>query len=202
MSNTTSHKPVLIVIAGPNGSGKTSITSQILHHEWVEDSVYINPDIIAQEKFGDWNSKEAIMQSVKYCEELREQCLLNRKSLIFETVLSVDDEVDYICRAIEAGFFVRLFFVCTVSPTINAARIAGRVMEGGHDVPITKIISRYQKSLLNCCLASKLVDRTYIYDNSAENKNAILLFRLAKGKLIKQYVNDIPEWALTIYGAD
>lgn len=72
--------------------------------------MYINPDIIAQEKFGDWNSKEAIMQSVKYCEDLRNQCLVNRKSLIFETVLSVNDKVDYICRAIEAGFFVRLFF--------------------------------------------------------------------------------------------
>lgn len=197
--NKTSHRPVLIVIAGPNGSGKTSITSRILHHEWMEDSIYINPDIIAQEKFGDWNSKEAIMQSVKYCEELREQCLNDRKSLIFETVLSVSDKVDYICRAIEAGFFVRLFFVCTASPTINASRIAGRVMEGGHDVPITKIISRYQKSLMNCCLVSQLVDRTYVYDNSVENEDAKLLFRLAKGKLVKQYVEYIPEWALPIY---
>lgn len=192
------HRPVLIVIAGPNGSGKTSITSRILHHEWMEDSIYINPDIIAQEKFGDWNSKEAIMQSVKYCEDLRNQCLVNRKSLIFETVLSVSDKVDYICRAIEAGFFVRLFFVCTASPTINASRIASRVMEGGHDVPITKIISRYQKSLMNCCLASKLVDRTYVYDNSVENEDAVLLFRLAKGKLVKQYVDNIPEWAFPI----
>lgn len=198
MNNNASHKPVLIVIAGPNGSGKTSITSRILHHEWMEDSVYINPDIIAQEKFGDWNSKEAIMQSVKYCENLREQCLLHRKSLIFETVLSASDKVDYIHRAIEAGFFVRLFFVCTSSPAINASRIANRVMEGGHDVPITKIISRYQKSLLNCCLIAKLVDRTYIYDNSVDNKEALLLFRLAKGELVKRYVNDIPEWALTI----
>lgn len=197
--NKTSHRAVLIVIAGPNGSGKTSITSRILHHEWMEDSIYINPDIIAQEKFGDWNSKEAIMQSVKYCEELREQCLNDRKSLIFETVLSVSDKVDYICRAIEAGFFVRLFFVCTASPTINASRIAGRVMEGGHDVPITKIISRYQKSLMNCCLVSQLVDRTYVYDNSVENEDAKLLFRLAKGKLVKQYVEYIPEWALPIY---
>ncbi len=38
------HKPVLIVIAGPNGSGKTSMTSKILHHEWLEDSEYINPN--------------------------------------------------------------------------------------------------------------------------------------------------------------
>lgn len=32
---------------------KTSVTSKILHHEWMEDSIYINPDIAAQEKFGD-----------------------------------------------------------------------------------------------------------------------------------------------------
>lgn len=40
----TAHRPVLIVIAGPNGSGKTTITTQILQHEWMEDAVYINPD--------------------------------------------------------------------------------------------------------------------------------------------------------------
>jgi predicted ABC-type ATPase len=82
------HKPVLIVIAGPNGSGKTSITSQILRHEWLEGAAYINPDLIAQEKFGDWNSKEAILSAVKYSEEIREKYLQERKSLIFETVLS------------------------------------------------------------------------------------------------------------------
>ena len=59
----TVHKPVLIVIAGPNGSGKTTITTQILHHEWMENAIYINPDQIANDKFGDWNSQEAIMQS-------------------------------------------------------------------------------------------------------------------------------------------
>lgn len=142
------------------------------------------------------------MRAVKYSEELREQCLLERKSLIFETVLSAKDKVDYICRAIDAGFFVRLFFVCTSSPTINASRIANRVMEGGHDVPIPKIISRYHKSLLNCCLASKLADRTYIYDNSVENSDATLLFRLTKGQLAKQYVDVLPEWAYPIFNSD
>ena len=77
---TEGRKPVLIVIAGPNGSGKTSVTSKILQHEWMEDSVYINPDIVAQEKFGDWNSMEAIKKAVVYCEEWREKCLVERKS--------------------------------------------------------------------------------------------------------------------------
>lgn len=73
---TTIHKPVLIVIAGPNGSGKTTITTQILQHEWMENAVYINPDQIAKDKFGDWNSREAIMESVKYCEGLREDTVV------------------------------------------------------------------------------------------------------------------------------
>lgn len=192
------HKPVLIVIAGPNGSGKTTITTKILHHQWMEDAVYINPDQIAKDKFGDWNSAEAVMQSVKYCEALREECLTERKSLIFETVLSADDKLDYIRRAKDAGFFIRIFFVSTNHPTINAARIAHRVMEGGHDVPISKIISRYFKSILNCRRISRLADRTYIYDNSVDGQEAQLLFRFVDGKLFKQYVKEIPEWAAKI----
>ena len=196
--NALVHKPVLIVIAGPNGSGKTSVTSKILHHEWMENAVYINPDLVAQERFGDWNSPEAIRKAVVYCQEWREQCLAERKSLIFETVLSADDKIDFIERAKEAGFFVRLFFVCTESPTINASRIAQRVMKGGHDVPITKIISRYQKSVLNCKFIATKVDRTYLYDNSIEDAEAKLLLRFSDGKIAKQYVEEMPKWAKQI----
>lgn len=196
--NPKERQPVLIVIAGPNGSGKTTITRKILHHEWMEDSVYINPDIVAQERFGDWNSKEAIIQAVKYCENWREQCLIEKQSLIFETVLSATDKVDYILRAKEAGFFVRLFFVCTNTPIINASRIAKRVMEGGHDVPIAKVISRYQKSISNCKFLSCKTDRTYLYDNSVDRADASLLLRLSDGIIIKKYVEQLPEWAKQI----
>ena len=194
----TAHKPVLIVIAGPNGSGKTTITTQILQHEWMEDAVYINPDQIAKDRFGDWNSPNAIMQSVKYCEAMREDCLRKRKSLIFETVLSAEDKLDYIRRAHEAGFFIRFFFVATSHPSINASRIARRVMKGGHDVPITKVISRYYKSILNCRRVSQIADRTYIYDNSIDNQEACLLFRMVDGKVFKRYIAVMPEWADTI----
>jgi predicted ABC-type ATPase len=196
--STEARKPVLIVIAGPNGSGKTSVTSKILQHEWMEDSVYINPDIVAQEKFGDWNSMDAIKKAVVYCEEWREKCLNERKSLIFETVLSAKDKIDYIERAKQAGFFIRLFFVCTKSPAINASRIAQRVMKGGHDVPITKVISRYQKSILNCKYIATKVDRTYLYDNSVDDAEQQLLIRLSDGLIAKRYVNELPEWAKQI----
>ena len=192
------HAPLLIVVAGPNGSGKTTITSEVLASEWLEDAVYINPDNIAQEKFGDWNSPEAVRQAAIYSEQWREDCLVKRESLIFETVMSAPDKLDFIRRAKQAGYFVRIFFIGTENPTINTARIARRVMKGGHDVPITKIISRYIKSIANCAEISSVVDRLYVYDNSKENQKAIPLFRLRNGKIGKIYVNVIPEWAVNI----
>lgn len=195
---TSKHRPVLIVIAGPNGSGKTSVTSKILHHEWLQDSEYINPNNVARDVFGDWNNQEAVLKAANYCNECREKCLSERKSHIFETVMSAVDKVDYILRAKEAGFFIRLFFVSTESPTINAKRVASRVLNCGHDVPIPKIISRYDKSIANCKILSAIVDRLYIYDNSIENAEARLLFRLSDGKLAKRYIEELPNWASTI----
>jgi predicted ABC-type ATPase len=180
-------KPTLIVIAGPNGSGKTSITHKILHHDWLQDCVYINPDDIAKDTFGDWNAPEAVMKAAIYATQMRESCIEDGKSLIFETVFSAYDKVDFVKRAKEKGYFIRFFFVGTESPSINASRIANRVMQGGHDVPISKIISRFSKSIANCCIVSKIVDRAYVYDNSVEFAEPNLMFRVIDGTLFKEY---------------
>ena len=190
-------KPKLIIVAGPNGSGKTSVTSKILKHEWIEGCTYINPDNIAEDTFGDWNNYENVIKAANLAAEMRESCLKDQKSLIFETVLSVYDKINYIQRAKEAGFFIRLFFVGTDSPAINASRIAQRVMEGGHDVPITKIISRYSKSIANCCVASTIVDRAYVYDNSVDFADPKLLFRVKGGHPEKIY-RKVNPWAQEI----
>ena len=189
------HLPEMIVIAGPNGSGKTSVTKKFLHHEWAEGTLYINPDEVAMDKFGDWNSVEAVMKAARYCAELREDCLRNHRSFVFETVMSADDKVDFIIRAKQVGFFLRLFFISTSHPSINAARITERVMKGGHDVPISKIISRYYKSIANCKMVAPMVDRLYVYDNSVDGQDAKLQFRLVNGEVKKMYVTTIPEWA-------
>lgn len=192
------NKPTLIVVAGPNGSGKTSVTTQILKHEWIEGCVYINPDTIAQEELGDWNNLENVINAAKIAEERRFNCVKNNENLIFETVFSAFDKIDFLEYAKKQGFFIRLFFVGTNHPAINANRITHRVLEGGHDVPITKIISRYSKSISNCCVAATFVDRLYVYDNSEDYLEAKLLFRANNGKLEKKY-QEVNDWALQIY---
>ncbi|MBQ7853531.1 MAG: zeta toxin family protein [Muribaculaceae bacterium] len=191
-------RPELIIIAGPNGSGKTSITKRFLHHEWAEGTIYINPDEVANEIFGDWNSHEAVLKAANYCSEWRNKCLEEKKSFVFETVMSAIDKVDFIAKAKKNGFFIRLFFISTTTPSINASRIANRVMNGGHDVPITKIISRYYKSIENCKAVSSIVDRLYVYDNSVDGEDAKIQFRLINGKIGKMYVSKVPEWAQVI----
>ncbi len=195
----TNHKPELIIIAGPNGSGKTSITQKFLHHEWADGTIYINPDQVAKDMFGDWNNEEAVLKAANYCSELREKCLLEKKSFVFETVFSAQDKIDFVLRAKQAGFFIRIFFISTSDPSINAARIAKRVMKGGHDVPISKIISRYNRSIQNCRIVAPIIDRLYLYDNSIDNIDARPLFRLSEGVIAKQYTEEIPQWAQSLY---
>ena len=80
------------------------------------------------------------------------------------------------------------------APTINAARITVRVIEGGHDVPIAKIISRFDKSLRNLRRTIPQVDRAYVYDNSVENVLPALQFRTVCGKVRRVYSTD-HRWA-------
>ncbi len=159
--------------------------------------VYINPDVIAQKEFGGWNSPEAFIKAANRAKEIREECLSSLTSLAFETVFSTQEKVEFLERAKAAGFFIRLFFVCTNEPSINAQRVALRVMEGGHDVPIPKIISRYYRSIANCVEIMTKVNRAYFYDNSETDVDPALIFRISEGKIARVYRELLP-WTKNI----
>lgn len=188
-------KPTLCVIAGPNGSGKTTTTEQLLANEWGADSIYINPDNIAKDEFGDWNNADAVLKAAKRATEMRYQCLSERRNFVFETVFSSEEKLKFLKETSEAGFFIRFFFVCTNSPEINVARIAKRYMNGGHEVPISKVVTRYFKSLEYAKEAIQFVDRAYIYDNSVDDHLPELLYRTTSGSLAKLYIKNLPHWA-------
>ena len=191
-------KPVMCIVAGPNGSGKTTTTEQLLKNEWGADSLYINPDNIAQEQYGDWNSADAVLKAAQTATGQRYECLSNGTDFVFETVFSSAEKMDYLRKAKDAGFFIRIFYVCTESPLININRIAQRYLNGGHEVPISKTISRYYSSLKNISEAIKITDRVYLYDNSTENAAPRLILRTTDGRIAKRYTDDLPEWVSAV----
>jgi predicted ABC-type ATPase len=197
-SAASAERPRLLVVAGPNGAGKTSVTEQGLRHEWFSGCLYINPDDLARERFGDWNSPDAVLHAARLAEKMREDALRKRADIAFETVLSTEGKIDYLRRARDAGYFIRLFFVGTESPAINVTRITRRFLKGGHEVPLSKIVSRFQRSMTNSIRAARIADRAYFYDNTAENENARLLFRCKNGRVEKNYAGEPPGWAAPI----
>lgn len=64
-------KPVLVVVAEANGSGKTTLTNQLLLDRWLRGVTHLNPDMIAQERFGGWNDPKAVLQAAQHVAMLR-----------------------------------------------------------------------------------------------------------------------------------
>jgi predicted ABC-type ATPase len=180
-------RPRLLVVAGPNGAGKTTVTEMGLLHQWFGGCEYVNPDLIAQRELGDWNDPAAVLQAAQIAAERREACLRDGRSLAFETVFSAPDKIDFVRRAIAAGFFVRLFFVGTDGPEINAARVARRMLEGGHEVPIRKILDRWSRSIASCATVATEVDRLYLYENSVDDRAPRLVVRATEGHVARWY---------------
>jgi predicted ABC-type ATPase len=185
--------PVLLVVAGPNGAGKTTVTVRLREEHWSEGVEYLNADDVARDRFGDWNSPHAVLEAARWTDARREDLLKAHMGIAFETVFSSPGKITFLERAKARGYFVRVFFIGTSDPRINAARVAGRVMSGGHTVPIEKIIVRYGRSLANLPTAIRIADRVYVYDNSEEGADARLCLRTQGGAIRKVY-GPLPEW--------
>lgn len=166
--------PVIVVVAGPNGAGKSSFVAECLNRHWFERDTWINPDEIAKD-LGDWNDPVCVLRAAQIADERRNGFLLAKKSFIFETVLSAQNKPEFLKKAQESGYFIHLIFLGTNTPEINAGRVARRVMQGGHDVPIPKIISRYPKSIRNALVVAGFADLTHIFDTSLDGPAKLLL---------------------------
>ena len=149
--------PEVVVFAGPNGSGKTTITrmAKIVGE-------YINADDIKSTTL--CSDLEAAVKA----EELREKMISEKRDFTFETVLSTDRNLKLLCKAKEHGYFVRAYYILTANSDINVSRVNARVAFGGHGVPEEKIRSRYDKALKLIPELVNVCDILHIYDNTSE----------------------------------
>ncbi len=151
------------MIAGPNGSGKTTLTRH-LQTSGFDLGEYINADDIAGTLDGD--PVQTSREAQRLAEIARQSCMARGVNFAFETVMSHPSKVELLKQAKELGYYVILFFVAVDDPRINVDRVAMRVAQGGHDVPIELIFSRYDRTMALLPDAMQASDRSVLFDNS------------------------------------
>jgi predicted ABC-type ATPase len=183
-------RPVLTIVAGSNGCGKTSLTT--LARTKFQQAPVLDPDAIAR-SLRETNHRyvsdvEAGKQLLRQAEALIEA----RQSFTVETTLSGSTYLKMAKRAKTFGFRVLVLLVGTASVEINMARIQARVLKGGHDVPEADQRRRYPRTLANMQKLLPIADLAVIYDNSTDIGHTLV----AAGRPgCMQWFEPVPRWA-------
>ena len=163
----------VIIIAGPNGSGKTTFAREYLQDS--EISEYISADAIAERLV----SNPADLDSVKlqagrlFFEEIQ-HLIEAEEDFVVEVTLAGKGFARIISQLKCAGYTVAIVFIFLKSAETCVARVRNRVQAGGHHVPTEDIVRRFYRSKHNFWYIYRyLVDEWYLFYNSAEHPQEV-----------------------------
>ncbi len=160
-----SKDPKIIVVAGCNGAGKSTIAPHLLRDAFgLKD--FVNADVIAQglSAFAPESvSMEAGILMLKRLRDLAKE----RKSFAFETTLATRFYANWLADLQAQSFEFHLIFLWLNSPELAFERVRERFSSGGHNIPEDVIYRRYFKGLRNFFKLYKPIANTWtIFDNS------------------------------------
>ncbi len=155
----------VVIIAGPNGAGKTTFAAEYLPREGACPQ-FINADLIAA-GLSPFDPVAAAVQAGRLMIEQMRRFVSRGESFAFETTLSGRRYALLIPKWRSQGYRVELVYLRLQTVSLALARIAGRVAQGGHDVPADVVRRRFRLGWHNFQRVYRpLVDRWELYDNS------------------------------------
>ncbi len=184
-------QPLIVLLAGPNGAGKSTFYDRVLYGYRIP---FINADLISLEVFGNQKPATAI-ESANLAEQRRRAMVEAGLSLIFETVLSdpAGAKIAFLREAQSLGYQIEAHFIGLASPNLSQARVMHRVTHGGHDVPDSKIMARFWRTLENLRRLIPVANQLTIYDNSEVDRPFRPIAHFLNGRLTT-LSREIPAW--------
>jgi len=197
-------KPLAIILAGHNGSGKSTMWRKSLSNQL--RIPLLNADRMVLSILPEPDSSGAL---IDWAQELRDtdlgwmqvaqsgvtafaaQAMRARVPFAMETVFShwkvhedgtVESKLDLIRDLQDAGYFVLLFFVGLANVDLSILRVMTRVAEHGHDVAQDKLIERFPRTQRAIRAAAAIADATIFTDNSRSEKQAFTVCRVQLGE--------------------
>ena len=157
----------IVIISGSNGAGKTTFAREFLPNE-AGCPVFVNADLIAAGIAPFQPETVAFRAGRLMLQEVARHSVEGR-SFAFETTLSGRTYAPMIDRWREQGYIVKLIFLSLASSEEAIARVATRVRQGGHNIPLKTIIRRFEAGLIHFRETYRSrVNFWQLYDNSGE----------------------------------
>ena len=198
-------RPVLYVLAGVNGAGKSSIGGHLLERLGL---TWFNPDTFARELVATSGCDQTTANAHAWTESVRrlDEAIAGGHSHAFETTLGGHTVAARIAAAVRTHD-VMMWFCGLASPDLHVARVRARVAAGGHDIPEARIRERYPQALQNLIALMPRLTHLQVYDNSIEAdmgspiSDPVLVLEMQDGHLVWPAADDVealrrtPDWA-------
>ncbi|MBI3251848.1 MAG: zeta toxin family protein [Candidatus Omnitrophica bacterium] len=188
------HSKNLYLIAGPNGSGKTTFAKLFLP-DYVKCPNFVNADLIAQ-GLAPFDPRAAAIKAGKLVLQRIDEYAGHGVDFAFETTLSGRSYMHLLNELKEKGYSLHLFFLWIPSPELAIARIKDRVTEGGHHVPAVDVRRRFVRGVSNFIKYESTFDSWMLFDNSGTTP--VLIAKRRNGNVevmdYQEYFKIVGKW--------
>ena len=204
-------RPFILVLAGVNGAGKSSVGGSILRAQGL---TWFNPDSFARELMARSGASRDIADGDAWAhgKAQLEAAIANGTSFAFETTLGGTTIARLLAEATPTHDVMMI--VCGLaSLELHLARVRLRVRHGGHDIPVEKIRERWDSSRQNLIALLPCLAHLQVFDNSAEAAPGedvpfpVLVLEMKDGRVLHPHRGDVaalqatPDWAKPIVAA-
>lgn len=201
--------PVIYVLAGVNGAGKSSIGGAAIRAAGAD---YYNPDEVARNlrvRNPSLPAREANAAAWREGVRLLNRAIEKRLDFAFETTLGGNTIRNLLAQAARKGFELQIWYVGLATPELHIERVRSRAARGGHDIPEADIRRRFDDSRINLIGLLPRLAELRLYDNSAENDpvqgrrpRPVLLLHWSSGRIRgPKNLQHTPNWARPIVAA-
>lgn len=182
-------QPVVVVLGGINGSGKTTSSKKLLADRLALLS-FVNADVIAKGING-FDPESVAMEAGAIMIERLHKLADHGANFAVETTLAGRSYISFLKKLREKGYRVELYYFWLPTPDLAVRRVRGRVASGGHDIPEATIRKRYGRSMKNFWIEYRpLADFWAVYNNGGPEPRLTMAGSLDQS----QVVADEPDW--------